>query len=151
MDKSQAKKVALVVEGVGGHAQVVLDALMRDELSACKVIVKHDGIEALDYLLGRRAYAGRDLNVMPCVMFIDLALPLSDGPGLLRQMRAHKQTRLLPVVAFFSAGEPRQADPIYALGANSYIGIRPGCEQFEESIRRAARYWCAINDPPPPL
>ena len=150
MEENQAKRVALVVEAVSGLARVILDALIREELP-CRVIVKHDGVEALDYLLCRGAYARRDPSVMPCVTLLDLALPNYDGLRLLWEMRAHKQTRLLPVVAFSSAGEPhlRQADDAYASGANSYISLRPGFEPFEESLRRVARYWCEVNDPPP--
>jgi two-component system, response regulator len=69
--------------------------------------------------------------------------------GLLREMRAHEQTRRLPVVAFSSAGEPQQVDTAYASGANSYLAVRSGFEPFEESIRRVARYWCVVNEPPP--
>ena len=145
------RRIALVVEGIAGLARVILDALTRDEQPACKVIVKHDEAEALDYLLCRSAYAGRDARVMPCVTLVDLALPRSEGLGLLREMRYHEQTRLLPIVAFSSAEERQQVNAVYALGANSYLGIRPGFEPFEESIRQVVRYWCVVNDPPPPL
>jgi two-component system, response regulator len=149
--ENQAKRIALVVEGIAGLAQVILDALARDDL-ACKVIVKHDGVEALDYLLCRGAYAGRDAHIMPCVTLLDLALSPSEGLWLLREMRAHERTKRVPVVAFSSAEERhQQADAAYASGANSYIGIRPGFEPFDEEIRRVAHYWCVVNDPPPPL
>ena len=143
------KRLALVV-GTTGHAHTILDALGRGD-PACEVILKHDGLDALDYLLCRGAYARRDGHVMPCVTLIDLALPPSDGLRLLREMRAYEQTRLLPVVVFSSAEEHPRADAIYASGANSYIAIRPGFELFEESIRQVAQYWCVVNDPPPPL
>ena len=113
------------------------------------MIAKHDGVEALDYLLCRGTYAGRDYHVMPSVILLDLVHPCMDGLGLLREIRDHEQTRRLPVVAFATAGEPRQVDTAYASGANSYIGVRPGFETFEESIRRVARYWCEVNEPPP--
>ena len=145
------KRLALVVEGTTGHAHTILDAFGRGD-PACEVILKHDGLEALDYLLCRGAYARRDGHVMPCVTLLDLAPPPSDGLGLLREMRAHKQTRLLPVVVFSSAEEHHeQAEAAYASGANSYISLRPGYEPFEESIRRVAQYWCVVNEPPPPL
>ena len=83
-----------MVEGTTGHAHVILDALGRDD-PACEVILKHDGLEALDYLLCRGAYARRDTHIMPCVTLIDLALPPSDGLELLREMRAHEQTKIL--------------------------------------------------------
>jgi two-component system response regulator len=109
---------------------------------ACELGGKHDGPEALDYVLCRGAYVGRDTKIMPCVTLLDLVLPVSDGLRLLREMRAHERTRRLPVVAFSSAGEPHhhQANEAYLCRANSYIGTRPGFEPFEESIRRVARY-----------
>ena len=63
---------------------------------------------------------------MPCVTLLDLSLPRLDGLGLLREMRAHEQTRLLPVVAFSSAHERQESDAVYGSGANSYIITRPG-------------------------
>src|ERR671912_1396106 len=146
----EAKRVALLVEGISEVSRLIIAALTKHDI-ACKVMLTNEGLEALDYLLGRGAYAGRDLRVMPCVTLLDLALPPSDGLGLLREMRAHEQTRLLPVVVFSSAEEHPRADAIYAAGANSYIGLRPEYEPFEDSIRQVAQYWCIVNDPPPPL
>ena len=70
-----------MVEGATGLARVILDALTRED-PPCRVIVKYDGVQALDYLLCRGVYAGRDRKVMPCVTLVDVALPGSDGLGL---------------------------------------------------------------------
>jgi hypothetical protein len=43
VQENQAKRIALVVEGNAGLAQVIFDALMKDEPVACEVVVKHDG------------------------------------------------------------------------------------------------------------
>src|SRR5829696_180745 len=111
----------------------------------------NDAMEARDYMLGTGAYKGRDLLVMPCVTFLDLSLPRLDGLGLLREMRAHEQTRLIPVVAFSSADERQETDVVYSSGANSYIGPRPGFGPFEEVLEQVAHYWCVLNEPPPTL
>ena len=147
---NQIKRVALVVEGISELARLILDALQMDDL-ACRVVLKNNGLEALDYLLGRGAYAERDLHVMPCVTLLDLSLPRLDGLGLLREMRAHEQTRLLPVVAFSSADERQENGVVYGSGANSYIGTRPGFGAFEEVLEQVAHYWCVLNEPPPTL
>ena len=147
---NQINRVALVVEGIGELARLILDALTQHSI-ACRVVLKNDGEEALDYLLGRSAYAGRDLHVMPCVTLLDLSLPHLDGVGLLREMRAHEQTRLLPVVAFSSADERQEAGVVYGSGANSYIGTKPGFGPFVETIQQVAYYWCVLNEPLPPL
>jgi CheY-like chemotaxis protein len=146
----QTKRVALVVEGISELSRLILDAVTQHNI-ACRVVLTHDGEEALDYLLGRGAYAGRDLHLMPCVTFLDLALPRLDGLGLMREMRAHEQTRLLPVVAFSSADERQEIDVVYGSGANSYIGTRPGFGPFEEVLQQVAHYWCVLNEPPPTL
>ena len=148
MEKTQTIRLALVVESTNGHAHSILDALGRGN-PACEVIRKDYGLDALDYLLCRVAYARRDGAVMPCVTLIDLAQPPSDGLELLREMRAHEQTRLLPVVVFSSGEEHPHVNEIYASGANSYISLKPGGEPFEESIREVAHYWCIVNDPAP--
>ena len=84
--------------------------------------------------------------------FLDLSLPRLDGLGLLREMRAHEQTRLLPVVAFSSSADERQENGVvYGSGANSYIGTRPGFGPFEEVLEQVAHYWCVLNEPPPAL
>ena len=111
----QTKRVALVVEGISDLARLILDALQREDI-ACRVVLTHDGVEALDYLLGRSAYAGRDVHVMPCVTLLDLSLPGMDGLGLMREIRAHEQTRLLPMVAFTSADKHQEASAVYASG-----------------------------------
>jgi CheY-like chemotaxis protein len=149
---NQTKRVALVVEGISDLARLILDALQRNDI-ACRVVLTHDGLEALDYLLGRSAYAGRDVHhVMPCVTLLDLSLARLDGLGLMREIRAHEQTRLLPMVAFSSSVPKHQeASVVYAAGANSYISTRPGFAPFEEALEHVARYWCVLNEPPPPL
>ena len=136
------------MEGTTGHAHSILDALGRGD-PACEVIRKDGGLDALDYLLCREAYASRDGAVMPCVTLLDLAQPPSDGLELLREMRAHEQTRLLPVVVFSSGEAHPHVNEIYASGANSYISLSPGGEPFEESIGEMARYWCVVNAPRP--
>jgi CheY-like chemotaxis protein len=139
------------VEGISELAQLILDAVTKHNI-ACRVVLTNGALEARDYLLGTGAYAGRDLHVMPCVTLLDLSLPRLDGLdslGLLREMRAHEQTRLLPVVAFSSAEERQEADVVYGSGANSYIGTRPGFGQFEEELQQVAHYWCVLNEPPP--
>src|SRR5215216_2143138 len=146
----EAKRVALVVEGIGELARLITAALTQHNI-ACRVVLKNNGLEAVDYLLGRGAYKGRDLHVMPCVTLLDLSLPRLDGLGLLREMRAHEQTRLLPVVAFSFADERRGNAVVYGSGGNSYIGTRPGFGPFEEKIQQVAHYWCVLNEPPPTL
>lgn len=78
----------------------------------------HDGVDALDYLLGRGSYAGRDQCVLPVFVLLDLNLPRLDGIDVLKAIRAHKETRNLPVMLLTSSDRDRArfavaADPLY--------------------------------------
>ena len=68
--KPRPKRLALVVEGTTGHAHTILDALGRGDPDY-EVILKDDEQEALDYLLRRGAYAGRDAEIRPYVTLLD--------------------------------------------------------------------------------
>jgi CheY-like chemotaxis protein len=51
------------------------------------VVVARDGAEALDYLLRRGTYAGRQVG-NPAVVLLDLKLPKVDGLEVLKEIRA---------------------------------------------------------------
>ena len=143
-------RLVLVVESNPDLADVIYNALTRDKL-AREVVVMPDDREALDYLLGRGVYRERDTRDMPCVILVNLALPGLDALQLLRELRAHERTKLLPI-AVFSSSEERQeevANIVYSLGVNSYLGKTPWDESFAETLRMFARYWFVLNEPPP--
>ena len=145
-------RLALVAESTPDLADAINNALTIDKL-AREVVLLPDARGALDYLLGRGVSRERDTSEMPCVVLVDLALPGGDALQLLREVRAHERTKLLPI-AVFSSSEERQekevADIVYSLGANSYLGeMTWDDESFAESLRLFARYWFVLNEPPP--
>ena len=94
-------KIILLVEDNPDDEALTLRALRSSNILN-EVVVARDGREALDYLFGEGAYAGRDLNIMPEVVLLDLKLPKIDGLEVLRQMRAHERGRFIPVVVLTS-------------------------------------------------
>jgi len=145
-------RLALVVESNPDLADVIHNALTMDKL-AREVVVMPDGRETLDFLLGRGVYRERDTSDMPCVILVNLALPGLDALQLLRELRAHERTKLLPIAVFSSSEEHQEevANIVYRLGVNSYLGKTPWSESFDESLRMFARYWFVLNEPPPTL
>ncbi|MDO9070280.1 MAG: response regulator, partial [Deltaproteobacteria bacterium] len=114
-----------------------------------ELVVAEDGQEALDYLFGAGAYAGRDTSVMPAVILMDLKLPRVDGLEALRRIRSHDLTKRLPVVILTSSREDQDVAMSYDLGANSYIRKPVDFEQFAEAVRALDLYWLVLNEPPP--
>ncbi len=140
--------IILLVEDNPDHEVLALRALTRNGI-ANEVVVARDGAEALDYLFGTGAYAGRDTATRPQVVLLDLKLPKVDGLEVLRRMRADERTRFLPVVILTSSDEEQDMLQGYQLGANSYIRKPVEFENFIEATRQLKMYWLVLNEPPP--
>ena len=113
------------------------------------VVVARDGQQAIDYLFGTGAHAGRNVADLPAVILLDLKLPKLDGLEVLRRLRADERTKLAPVVILTSSREERDIIEGYRLGANSYIRKPVDFVQFTEAVKQLGLYWLLLNEPPP--
>src|SRR5688572_10606622 len=135
----------LLVEDNPDDEALALRALAKNNI-ANHVDVARDGVEAIEYLLGEDAMAGR--RPLPQVVLLDLKLPRMDGLDVLRRIRSEPRTRLLPVVILTSSNEQRDLVDSYSLGANSYIRKPVDFAQFQESVRQLGLYWLVLNQSP---
>jgi two-component system response regulator len=143
-----SEKTILLVEDNRDDETLTLRALRQANV-ANAVVVARDGTEAVDYLFGSGAYAGRDVRDLPQVVLLDLKLPKIDGIEVLRRIRADDRTRLLPVVILTSSNEERDRIQTYALGANSYVRKPVDFAQFADAVRQLGLYWVVLNQAPP--
>ena len=140
--------VVLLVEDNPDDEALTVRALKKNKIMN-EVVVTRDGVEAWEYLLGEGAYAGRDVRLMPQVIFLDLKLPRLDGLGLLRRLRADDRTKRIPVVILTSSNEEQDRISSYDLGANSYVRKPVDFEQFVQAASQLGLYWLVLNEPPP--
>jgi two-component system response regulator len=141
-------KTILLVEDNPDDEALTLRALRKNNIQN-EVVVAHDGTEALDYLFATGMYAGRNAEVLPQVVLLDLKLPKVDGLTVLRQLRADKRTKLLPIVILTSSIEEQDRISGYDLGANSYVRKPVDFNQFIEAVRQLGLYWLILNEPVP--
>lgn len=141
-------KIILLVEDNPDDVELTLRALKKNNILN-EVVVARDGAEALDYLFGAGAYAGRDMGLMPAVILLDLKLPRVDGLEVLERIRSEERTKLLPVVILTSSKEEKDLISGYKLGANSYIRKPVDFNQFIEAVRQLGLYWLILNESPP--
>ena len=142
------EKTILLVEDNADDEALTIRALKKNNLRN-ELIVARDGVEALDFLFGTGAYAGRDTSVLPGLVLLDLKLPRIDGLGVLRRIRADERTRLMPVTVLTSSNEDQDIIKSYDLGANSYIRKPVAFNQFAEAVRQLGMYWLMLNEVSP--
>jgi two-component system, response regulator len=134
----------LIVEDNPDDEMLTLRAFKKSGLQN-ELVVTRDGAEALDYLFGTGAYAGRDTKDVPHLILLDLKLPKVDGLEVLQRIRSDARTKLLPVVVLTSSTEQEDLVKSYTLGANSYVRKPVDFNQFLQAIQQLGLYWLVLN------
>jgi two-component system response regulator len=145
-----SERTILLVEDNPNDEALTLRALKKNNIQD-RVVVAHDGAEALDYLFATGSFQDRSPSDVPTLILLDLKLPKVDGLEVLRRLRANTRTKLLPVVILTSSNEERDLVAGYGSGANSYIRKPVDFTEFTETVRHLGRYWLQINEVPPQL
>lgn len=141
-------KVILLVEDNPDDETLTLRALSKNKILN-EIVVARDGAEALDYLFGTGAHAGRDTTIQPQLILLDLKLPKIDGLEVLQRLRADPRTALLPVTILTTSNEERDVVTSYKLGVNSYVRKPVDSDSFIEAVRQLGLYWLVLNTAPP--
>jgi two-component system response regulator len=141
-------KIILLVEDNPSDVGLTKRALGKSHV-ANELVVAEDGQEALDYVFGVGAHAGRDVTQLPALVLLDLKLPKVGGLEVLRRIRADERTRRLPVVILTTSKEEQDVATSYDLGVNSYIRKPVDFTQFAQAVQHLGLYWLVLNEPPP--
>jgi CheY-like chemotaxis protein len=145
MEKTVMTKIILLVEDNPDDVELTVIAFKKNHI-ANEIVVARDGVEALDYLFGTGIHAGRDLNIMPTVILLDLKLPKIDGMEVLKRLRENERTKRIPVVVLTSSKEQQDVIESYNLGANSYVRKPVDFTTFMEAAKQLGLYWLVLNE-----
>jgi two-component system response regulator len=137
----------LLVEDSPHDRELALHALRKGRFAG-RVEAARDGVEALDLLLCRSQWAGRDRDDRPCVVLLDIKMPKVGGVDVLRELKTHPDLSDVPVVMLTSSAEDGDLATCYALGANSYIVKPVDIDMFFQTVHDIGRYWLVLNRSP---
>jgi CheY-like chemotaxis protein len=111
------------------------------------VHVASDGQQAIDYLEGVGKFADRQKFPLPCLVLLDLKLPLVMGLDVLRWIR-QQHGLLLPVVLLTASAQPADIATAYALGANGFLVKPSQAGKLEEMAKAIKDFWLTHNTLP---
>ena len=141
------QKFILLVEDNSDDEALTLRALRKNNIYN-RVVVAHDGVEALDFLFHTGTYADMNAHSIPALILLDLKLPRIDGLEVLKQIRSHEDSRHLPVVVLSTSREEKDILNSYKYGASSYIVKPIDFFRFMEIILTISEYWLNMNELP---
>jgi two-component system response regulator len=142
-------RIILLVEDNPNDEALTLRALLKSGVTN-RVVVAHDGAEALDYLFCTGNYTERAPADMPAVVLMDLNLPKIGGLEAVRRIRENAETKLLPVVILTSSDEEEDRLHGYEVGANSYVRKPVEFNKFATAVQQLGLYWILLNETSPP-
>ena len=141
-----AIRTILLAEDSAADAEMAVDALREAHL-ANPIVHVEDGVEAMDYLLRRGAYAER-AEGLPAVLLLDIKMPRMDGLEVLQQIRSHDKLKTLPVVILSSSREESDLARSWDLGVNAYVVKPVDVDQFFQAVKLLGTFWAVINEAP---
>ena len=139
-------RTILLAEDSQADAEMAIDALREANLINPIVHVE-DGVEVMDYLLRRGAFASREEG-LPAVLLLDIKMPRMDGLEVLRQIREHDELKRLPVVILSSSREESDLARSWDMGVNAYVVKPVDVDQFFQAVKTLGTFWAVINQAP---
>lgn len=144
--ENNAVEILLIEDNIN-DAEMTIRALKKNNMGNSLVHLR-DGAVAIDFLFGTGEYAGRDLGNKPKVILLDLKMPKVSGLEVLARIKAHPNTRKIPVVVLTSSKEHPDVEKAYELGVNSYIVKPVDVTNFIKAIADLGLYWVVLNTSP---
>jgi two-component system, response regulator len=138
----------LLVEDNPDDVELTLLAFEEGDIRN-QIVVARDGEEAVDYIFGTGQYAGRDTDVLPAVILLDLKLPKINGLDVLKRVRSEPRTSCLPIVVLTSSKEDEDIIKSYSLGANAYVRKPVDYGEFVQAAKTLGLFWLLHNETPP--
>ncbi|MEZ2419318.1 response regulator [Luteibacter sp. RCC_6_2] len=145
MNKRDLRTILLVEDSLA-DAEMAIDALREAKL-ANPVVHVEDGVDCLDWLYRRGAFADRPEGD-PSVILLDIKMPRMDGLEVLKQLRTEERWKRLPVVILSSSREESDLARSWDLGVNAYVLKPVDVQQFFTAVQTLGHFWAVLNQRP---
>ncbi len=135
--KSKKRLGILLVEDSPDDVDLMFEAVREADLDA-HITAVSDGVEALMYLRRKGKYS--DVSG-PALVLLDLNLPKKDGREVLREMKADRWLRRIPVIVLSTSGAEGDVKYAYENHANCYICKPLDMDDFVRVVQAIKGFW----------
>jgi len=130
----------LMVEDNPADVSLTREALRSAKLPINLSVVE-DGVEAMEYLLGKGNHADASY---PDLIILDLNLPGKDGREVLAEIKGDKNLSRCPVVVLTTSDADEDIQRAYDLHANCYVTKPFDLDQFLKVVQSIAEFWLTV-------
>lgn len=115
-------------------ARIIIADDYADNRELLRILLSVAGYEILEARDGRECIKMAQINP-PDLILIDVSMPVLDGWGVLRELRADERTRLIPCVAFTALADLDQERALEK-GFDAYIAKPFNSKDLIETVER---------------
>lgn len=137
--------IILIAEDDDGHSQLIEKNLKRAGILN-NIIRFRDGQEVLDFLFrkgeGLRREKGKAL-----ILLLDIRMPKIDGIEVLRQVKADKDLKKMPVIMITTTDDTREIEKCYTMGCSNYVTKPLDYDKFVQAIRQLGLFLMVVQVP----
>jgi CheY-like chemotaxis protein len=137
----------LMADDDADDRQMTQEAFVESRLGNDLRFVEN-GVELLDYLKRRGAYAPPADAPRPGLILLDLNMPKKDGREALKEIKADPELRRIRIVVLTTSKAEEDVLRTYDLSAASYITKPVTFTQLTEVVRAIGKYWLEIVELP---
>ncbi len=120
MKNAQHPVVILLADDDEDDIVLIRDSFQRSKL-ANDLRVVDDGVELLDYLKRRGAFASPEASPRPDIILLDLNMPRKDGREALKEIKEDPELKEIPVIVLTTSKAQEDIIKSYLDGANCFI------------------------------
>jgi len=108
-----------------------------------RLVAVSNGQQALDYLAGRGPFSDREQHPLPCLLLLDLKLPVKSGFEVLHWVRAQPEFHDLKVVILSGSEQSSDVTLARAFGVVDYIVKPASPARLVEILQERKTAWLA--------
>ena len=122
--------------------------LIKEGLDGCKVNLKiiplYDGVQVMDYLLGRGKYRGHSL--LPDLILLDLNMPLMDGFDVLKELKKYPHLKPIPIYVITTSRSAEHMNIALQLGARGFYSKGSKSQDILRIMREVCAECFEVNE-----
>lgn len=134
----------LIAEDDDGHAELIMDNL-REAGVFNDMLRFRDGQETLDFFFAEGAVKREKGRAY--MLLLDIRMPKVDGVEVLRQIKADRELRNIPIIMLTTTDDPREIRNCYNLGCSCYVTKPVDYDKFAEMLNRLGLFIVIVQVP----